>query len=886
MRGAILGSAWYRTGNAPIILPGGTEQGMVRLPILRLAVVAAMYCFSPAGQPAAIAQEGVVPSFPHGNDAWRQRSESVQSDTADVHWDARFLGPPGIDGGIVFAVARMGTDIYFGGSFWGASRIASRGIIRWNTVSKSWFDVGGGMNGTVYALAVRDSLLYAGGSFTAAGTTPVNNIAAWNGTMWLSVGTPPNDGITGGGKVNCLAVSDSVLYVGGSFTVVGNGIQADYVARWDGTAWSSLSSPLNNVVESMAVWDSVLYVGGAFQSDSPPYFNHIVRWDGRTWSTLGSYPAEGVDDDVLAMTVLGSSLYVGGTFTTRGRGADTAAGILRWNGSAWSAVGTGFRHGAVRAFAANGDSLYAGGSLDTCGAIRVAGIACWDTATGKWSALNKGIQTPRLVDALLFDRNLLYVAGVLGAITNVTEVPASNVATWDGSGWAPLGATSLNSVNYPFVITVSTAGSDLYVGGYFSLAGPVQANNIVRYTPESNTWTPLGTGTDNGVNGPVETIGISPAGDLYVGGNFTVAGGHPVHGIARWNGSAWAPLGTSPNDGVTGGIVPTVTAITFAGSSVYVGGTFDTVGGSGGIAASNIGLWDGVHWHSLGNGVDGTVNALKVYRNELIAGGTFVHAGGVVANHLARWNGTAWYSLGSASGPGLNDNVFALETNGQYLYAGGQFTQTGNGNPVVGVARWDGSSFASLGGGLVGTVMTLAATGSSLYAGGVVTNSGILALNNIGRWDTSTSTWYNLGSGIAGFQVNALTASANDVFAGGEFFQAGTKLAYCLAHWTPTLIGTAVPSGDRPPREFSLSQNFPNPFNPTTVISGRWTVTSDVSLVVYDVLGRRVATLATGRYPAGRYSFEFNATGLASGVYLCRLTAGHLAATKAMMLIR
>ncbi len=88
------------------------------------------------------------------------------------------------------------------------------------------------------------------------------------------------------------------------------------------------------------------------------------------------------------------------------------------------------------------------------------------------------------------------------------------------------------------------------------------------------------------------------------------------------------------------------------------------------------------------------------------------------------------------------------------------------------------------------------------------------------------------------------------------------------------------------PRSFNLEQNFPNPFNPNTVISGQWSVTSDVRLVVYDVLGRQVSTLASGRYPAGRYSFTFTGANLASGVYFYRLTAGSFSAVRKMLLVR
>ena len=86
------------------------------------------------------------------------------------------------------------------------------------------------------------------------------------------------------------------------------------------------------------------------------------------------------------------------------------------------------------------------------------------------------------------------------------------------------------------------------------------------------------------------------------------------------------------------------------------------------------------------------------------------------------------------------------------------------------------------------------------------------------------------------------------------------------------------------PAAFRLEQNYPNPFNPATVVSGQWPVTSAVRLVIYDVLGREVAVLADGQYPAGKYSFTFNASGLASGVYFYRLTANQCTATKGMLL--
>jgi len=88
------------------------------------------------------------------------------------------------------------------------------------------------------------------------------------------------------------------------------------------------------------------------------------------------------------------------------------------------------------------------------------------------------------------------------------------------------------------------------------------------------------------------------------------------------------------------------------------------------------------------------------------------------------------------------------------------------------------------------------------------------------------------------------------------------------------------------PGKPELLQNYPNPFNPTTVVSGQLTADSWMRLVVFDNLGRQVAALADGRYPAGKFTFTFNGSGLASGVYFCRLTAGEYSAAKAMLLVR
>lgn len=88
------------------------------------------------------------------------------------------------------------------------------------------------------------------------------------------------------------------------------------------------------------------------------------------------------------------------------------------------------------------------------------------------------------------------------------------------------------------------------------------------------------------------------------------------------------------------------------------------------------------------------------------------------------------------------------------------------------------------------------------------------------------------------------------------------------------------------PSVFKLNQNYPNPFNPNTVISYQLPVNSEVSLKVFDMLGREVATLVDGRRSAGTHQVSFNASNLASGMYVYRLVVGDFVSTKTMMLIK
>lgn len=86
--------------------------------------------------------------------------------------------------------------------------------------------------------------------------------------------------------------------------------------------------------------------------------------------------------------------------------------------------------------------------------------------------------------------------------------------------------------------------------------------------------------------------------------------------------------------------------------------------------------------------------------------------------------------------------------------------------------------------------------------------------------------------------------------------------------------------------EVKLNQNYPNPFNPTTTISFALPVDTDVNLTVYNLLGQRVAVLANGQFRSGQHSINFDASALASGMYIYRLEANNQTHTRKMLLIK
>ncbi len=128
------------------------------------------------------------------------------------------------------------------------------------------------------------------------------------------------------------------------------------------------------------------------------------------------------------------------------------------------------------------------------------------------------------------------------------------------------------------------------------------------------------------------------------------------------------------------------------------------------------------------------------------------------------------------------------------------------------------------------------------------------------------------------------TNGTGTVYVAGSSSETASFLDYTLFAYQES--GTGVNTSSTFLREFSLSQNFPNPFNPLTNISFTLPSRSFVSLKVFDLIGREVAVLVSEELSAGNHMKQWNAENMPSGVYFYRLNAGTYAETKKLILLK
>ena len=353
-------------------------------------------------------------------------------------------------------------------------------------------------------------------------------------------------------------------------------------------------------------------------------------------------------------------------------------------------------------------------------------------------------------------------------------------------------------------------GTNLFAGTF--------SGGIFRSTDNGTVWTTENVGLP--MNAMVNAFTVSTT-NLFAG----------VFGAGLFrstdNGTNWT---------VTSLTNPEVLALATSGTNIYAGTYFDGV-----IRSTNNGAnWTGVGLTNI------IVQALAVSGTDLFAA---TKGGGVFRSTD---NGTSWTAVKTGL---TNLNVNALAVSGTHLFAGTSYFGVG------GVYRStdNGTNWTAVNGGLplFPTIYAFAVSGTNIFAG--INPGGVYLSTDDGtNWDAVNTDSMNTF-------VSALAVYGTHLFAGTSNGVWRRPIA--------EMVTSVSLSSSELPREFGLEQNFPNPFNPTTVVRYQLPVASLVRLSVFDLLGREVAVLVNERRNAGVYQVKFDGSNLASGVYFYRLHA-------------
>jgi photosystem II stability/assembly factor-like uncharacterized protein len=229
---------------------------------------------------------------------------------------------------------------------------------------------------------------------------------------------------------------------------------------------------------------------------------------------------------------------------------------------------------------------------------------------------------------------------------------------------------------------------------------------------------------------------------------------------------------------------------------------------------------------------------------------------------LSSNNGTSWSNADSGL---ANTDVWSLAVSGINLFAG----TYGSG---VYLSTDDGTSWNDVDSGLTNAkVVSLDVSGTNLFAG--TYGGGAFLSTNNGK------SWSNVDLGLTNLNVVSFASDGGSLFAGTWY---GGVWKRALSE----MITDESQEVQDVPERLSLSQNYPNPFNPSTVIAYQLPTNNFVTLKIFDVLGREIASLVNERQTAGSHSVTFSANGLPSGVYFYRLQAGNYTETRKLVLLK
>lgn len=327
-------------------------------------------------------------------------------------WDAMAGGVRGVDAlGHVYAMTRLGDELYVSGSFASAGGGSAANIARWD--GSGWSALGSGLNDTGYALAVLGERLYVGGRFSAAGDTAANGVAVWDPATgaWSALGNAP---AYDAAVLGLAVIAERYLVIGGRYDAFRRG-GVDLVRGLNG----------------LSIYDTAAEVDPA-----DPLSGYLL---------LAGVRKSGGAGTVRALQVLGDTLYVGGTFDTAGalplaappQPGFAASNLAAWHFStdgSWSTPG-GTDEPVMALTTPDGATLVVGGWFGSAGPIAASGVAVYDPATAGWAAYGSGVgpgeRGLRRVEALAHDPRSGLWAG--GTFNTAGDEPGCSIALWRGA---------------------------------------------------------------------------------------------------------------------------------------------------------------------------------------------------------------------------------------------------------------------------------------------------------------------------------------------------------------------------------------------------------------------------------------------------------------------
>jgi hypothetical protein len=291
-----------------------------------------------------------------------------------------------------------------------------------------------------------------------------------------------------------------------------------------------------------------------------------------------------------------------------------------------------------------------------------------------------------------------------------------------------------------------------------------------------------------------------------------------------------------------------------------------------GVTVYNNGTWFNYNYQNSFNGIE-DLNFIFVDKS----------------NHI--WIGTDYYGLFMFDGVNWHEKINKTYNNKNCAIMG--ISEDINGVKFVALQTSDRKHYIASGTDYPFTFEELADTNypfvflsynsikidkkNNLYVG---TTNGLF-MNSNNRWTVFDSTDFNIGGNY--FSSGFVDKNNNKVFCVGNFLQNKKGLLFFNEDGVNF---TGVDENGLTKLDFTLSQNYPNPFNPSTNINFTLPNTEFVTLKIYDVLGKEVATLINEELNAGNHTKIWDAKNLSSGVYFYKLQAGKFSETKKMILVR